>query len=135
MIAFITGCTGQDGSYLCELLLEKGYEVHGLIRRSSNINNRKPRTSHHMLLLSFVIILQTLCSPNEDFGWPNERLGTHFRSTFQRVSTRFGLRSFEKCFENAFPNVRSDFQNLRLGQTYATHPLFLDNLHFDDFVK
>ena len=38
MIAFITGCTGQDGSYLCELLLEKGYEVHGLIRRSSNIN-------------------------------------------------------------------------------------------------
>jgi hypothetical protein len=42
-------------------------------------------------------------------------LGTHFRSTFQRVSSRFGLRSFEKCFENAFPNVRSDFQNLRLG--------------------
>ncbi len=33
--AFITGITGQDGSYLAELLLEKGYEVHGLIRRSS----------------------------------------------------------------------------------------------------
>lgn len=33
--ALVTGCTGQDGSYLCELLLEKGYEVHGLIRRSS----------------------------------------------------------------------------------------------------
>jgi len=33
--AFITGITGQDGSYLCELLLELGYEVHGLIRRSS----------------------------------------------------------------------------------------------------
>jgi GDPmannose 4,6-dehydratase len=37
-IAFITGITGQDGSYLAELLLEKGYIVHGLIRRSSNIN-------------------------------------------------------------------------------------------------
>ena len=36
--AFITGVTGQDGSYLAELLLEKGYEVHGLIRRSSSFN-------------------------------------------------------------------------------------------------
>lgn len=36
--AFITGITGQDGSYLAELLLEKGYEVHGLIRRSSTFN-------------------------------------------------------------------------------------------------
>ncbi len=33
--ALITGITGQDGSYLAELLLEKGYEVHGIIRRSS----------------------------------------------------------------------------------------------------
>ena len=36
--AFITGITGQDGSYLAELLLAKGYEVHGLIRRSSSFN-------------------------------------------------------------------------------------------------
>jgi GDPmannose 4,6-dehydratase len=36
--ALITGITGQDGSYLAELLLEKGYEVHGIIRRSSMIN-------------------------------------------------------------------------------------------------
>jgi GDPmannose 4,6-dehydratase len=36
--AFITGITGQDGSYLAELLLSKGYEVHGLIRRSSSFN-------------------------------------------------------------------------------------------------
>ena len=37
-VAFITGITGQDGSYLAELLLGKGYEVHGLIRRSSSFN-------------------------------------------------------------------------------------------------
>ena len=37
-IAFITGITGQDGSYLAEFLLSKGYEVHGLIRRSSSFN-------------------------------------------------------------------------------------------------
>ena len=38
LVAFITGISGQDGSYLAELLLEKGYIVHGLIRRSSTIN-------------------------------------------------------------------------------------------------
>ncbi|RYE44157.1 MAG: GDP-mannose 4,6-dehydratase [Hyphomicrobiales bacterium] len=39
--AFITGITGQDGSYLAELLLKKGYEVHGLIRRSSSFNTAR----------------------------------------------------------------------------------------------
>ncbi len=39
--ALITGITGQDGSYLTELLIEKGYEIHGLIRRSSSINTRR----------------------------------------------------------------------------------------------
>jgi GDPmannose 4,6-dehydratase len=40
-IALITGVTGQDGSYLTELLLSKGYEVHGLIRRSSTFNTSR----------------------------------------------------------------------------------------------
>ena len=39
--ALVTGITGQDGSYLAELLLEKGYEVHGLIRRSSTFNTSR----------------------------------------------------------------------------------------------
>ena len=39
--ALITGITGQDGSYLCELLLAKGYEVHGMIRRSSSFNTAR----------------------------------------------------------------------------------------------
>ena len=39
--ALITGITGQDGSYLAELLLEKGYEVHGMIRRSSSFNTER----------------------------------------------------------------------------------------------
>ena len=53
--AFITGVTGQDGSYLAELLLEKGYEVHGMIRRSSidyreriaHLENRKDFHLHY----------------------------------------------------------------------------------------
>jgi GDPmannose 4,6-dehydratase len=40
-VAFITGITGQDGSYLAELLLSKGYEVHGLIRRASTFNTSR----------------------------------------------------------------------------------------------
>ena len=40
-IAFITGITGQDGSYLAELLLRKNYIVHGLLRRSSSINTQR----------------------------------------------------------------------------------------------
>ena len=40
-VAFITGITGQDGSYLAELLLSKGYIVHGLVRRSSNFNTQR----------------------------------------------------------------------------------------------
>ena len=40
-VALITGITGQDGSYLAEFLLEKGYEVHGIIRRSSSFNTAR----------------------------------------------------------------------------------------------
>jgi len=40
-VAFITGVTGQDGSYLAELLLEKGYEVHGIKRRASSLNTQR----------------------------------------------------------------------------------------------
>ena len=39
--ALVTGITGQDGSYLAELLLAKGYEVHGLVRRVSTFNRQR----------------------------------------------------------------------------------------------
>ena len=58
--AFITGITGQDGSYLAELLLSKGYEVHGLIRRSSTFNTSRidhiyidPHDPHAKLFLHY----------------------------------------------------------------------------------
>ncbi len=58
--ALITGITGQDGSYLAELLLEKGYEVHGIIRRSSSFNTGRidhlyndPEISGKRLFLHF----------------------------------------------------------------------------------
>lgn len=58
--AVITGITGQDGSYLAELLLSKGYEVHGFIRRSSTFNTARidhiyenPQSENHRLFLHF----------------------------------------------------------------------------------
>ena len=39
--ALITGITGQDGSYLAEFLLDKGYEVHGIKRRASSLNTQR----------------------------------------------------------------------------------------------
>src|SRR6266496_285980 len=45
--ALITGITGQDGSYLAELLLKKGYEVHGIIRRASSFNTARLDHLYH----------------------------------------------------------------------------------------
>jgi GDPmannose 4,6-dehydratase len=58
--AFLTGITGQDGSYLAELLLNKEYEVHGLIRRSSSFNTERIDHLYH------------------DFHTPNTRLFLHY---------------------------------------------------------
>ena len=66
--ALITGVTGQDGSYLAELLLEKGYEVHGLVRRASTIN--RGRIDH----------LQAYESG------PNQRLFLHYGDLADSVS-------------------------------------------------
>ena len=50
--ALITGITGQDGSYLAEFLLGKGYEVHGIVRRSSSFNRGRLDTIWSDLQLS-----------------------------------------------------------------------------------
>ncbi len=64
--ALITGITGQDGSYLAELLLEKGYEVHGIIRRSSSFNTGRidhlynnPEISGKKLFLHYGDVVDT----------------------------------------------------------------------------
>ncbi|PQO22148.1 hypothetical protein C2I36_14520 [Rhodobacteraceae bacterium WD3A24] len=58
--ALITGITGQDGSYLAEFLFEKGYEVHGIMRRASLFNTQRkdhiyqsPHSNHQSLTLNF----------------------------------------------------------------------------------
>jgi GDPmannose 4,6-dehydratase len=59
-VALITGITGQDGSYLAEFLLEKGYVVHGIKRRASSLNTERidhlyqdPHVNHRDLILHY----------------------------------------------------------------------------------
>ena len=77
-VALITGVTGQDGSYLAELLLEKGYEVYGMIRRSSvefreRINHMEDNSHFHLKYgdlsdsISLVKIIDE-CKPDEIYN-------------------------------------------------------------------
>ena len=59
-VALILGITGQSGSYLAELLLEKGYEVHGIIRRSSTFNTSRIDHIYNKLHLHYGDITDTL---------------------------------------------------------------------------
>jgi GDPmannose 4,6-dehydratase len=86
--AFITGITGQDGSHLAELLLEKGYEVHGLVRRSSSFNTWRIDHVRDQLMLhygdlvdqnSLVRTLETV-SPDEVY---NLAAQSHVKVSFE----------------------------------------------------
>ena len=68
--AIITGITGQDGSYLAELLLEKGYEVHGIKRRASSFNTERidglyqdPHVDNRNLILWYVCLQRYFVQP------------------------------------------------------------------------
>ena len=94
--ALITGITGQDGSYLAELLLDKGYEVHGLIRRSSTFNTeriehlyRDPHEAGTRLFLHYGDLsdgmglrhVLTACQPDEVY---NLGAQSHVRVSFDQ---------------------------------------------------
>ena len=94
--ALITGITGQDGSYLAELLLEKGYEVHGIIRRSSSFNTERlddiyqdPHTADRRLFLHFgdlndgVTLINLLREVNPDEVY-NLGAQSHVRVSFDQ---------------------------------------------------
>jgi GDPmannose 4,6-dehydratase len=87
-VALITGITGQDGSYLAELLLEKGYEVHGIIRRSSMINTDRIDHIFGALHLHYgdmtdptsIIRVIQQCKPNEIY---NLAAQSHVKVSFE----------------------------------------------------
>ena len=100
-IALITGITGQDGSYLAELLIEKGYVVYGLIRRVSNINTTRIEHlyGNEKLILKygdmtdktcFITILNTIRVENEDL----ERLEIYNLAAMSHVKVSYELPNY-----------------------------------------
>ena len=83
-VALITGITGQDGSYLAELLLEKGYEVHGIKRRSSSLNT--DRIDHLY----------------QDSHHPNQRLKLHYGDLTDAMNL---TRIIEECQPDEIYNL------------------------------
>ena len=83
-VALITGITGQDGSYLAELLLEKGYEVHGIKRRSSSLNT--DRIDHLY----------------QDPHHPNQRLKLHYGDLTDAINL---TRIIEECQPDEIYNI------------------------------
>jgi GDPmannose 4,6-dehydratase len=83
-VALITGITGQDGSYLAELLLEKGYEVHGIKRRSSSLNT--DRIDHLY----------------QDPHHPNQRLKLHYGDLTDAMNL---TRIIEECQPDEIYNL------------------------------
>src|SRR5512133_2518587 len=94
--ALITGITGQDGSYLADLLLSKGYEVHGLIRRASTFNTERldgiyqdPHSGNQRLFLHYgdltdgVTLINLLRDVNPDEVY-NLGAQSHVRVSFDQ---------------------------------------------------
>jgi GDPmannose 4,6-dehydratase len=88
--AFITGITGQDGSYLAELLLDKGYEVHGLVRRASTLNrgridhlHREPNLRLHYGDLTDGVSLVNLIHEIEPHEVYNLGAQSHVKVSFE----------------------------------------------------
>jgi GDPmannose 4,6-dehydratase len=88
--SIITGINGQDGSYLAELLLEKGYEVHGIIRRSSSFNTRridhlrnKPNFYWHYADVTDPVSISTLISEIKPDEFYNLAAQSHVKISFE----------------------------------------------------
>ena len=101
--AFITGITGQDGSYLAELLLAKGYEVHGLIRRSASFNTQRidhlyqdPHITNRRLVLHYgdlsdscgLMRLVYQIRPDETLARNADKHGRDFRELWHGAQQR-----------------------------------------------
>ena len=107
--ALITGVTGQDGSYLAEFLLEKGYEVHGIKRRASLFNTQRidhiyegPQEDHRRLTLHYgdltdssnLTRILSEVQPDEVY---NLGAQSHVAVILKRQNTRLMLMPWARC--------------------------------------
>ena len=101
-IALITGITGQDGSYLAEFLLNKGYEVHGIVRRSANENKLSKYSRINHILKDLNIHLASLESYASLFDVINK---TKPNELYHLAAQSFVKDSFEDEFSTLNSNI------------------------------
>lgn len=135
--AFITGITGQDGSYLAELLLAKGYEVHGLIRRASTFNTSRvehlyvdPHVSEAKLFLHYgdlsdgtrMLMLMADIRPDEVY---NLAAQSHVRVSFdepEHTGDTTGMGSIRLLEAVRLAGVRCRFYQASSSEMFGASP-------------
>lgn len=135
--AFITGITGQDGSYLAELLLAKGYDVHGLIRRASTFNTHRidhlysdPHDPHTRLFLHYgdmsdgarLVTLLATINPDEIY---NLAAQSHVRVSFdepEHTADTTGVGTVRLLEAVRQAGVRSRFYQASTSELYGATP-------------
>ena len=134
-IALITGITGQDGSYLAELLLEKGYEVHGIIRRVASDNEehrfwrirkiKKDLQLHAASLESYASIAKVIqkIKPEEIYHLASQSfVGTSFEDEFSTFNanlhgTHYMLSAAKDFCDGTklFKGIEFDWESIRVS--------------------
>jgi GDPmannose 4,6-dehydratase len=110
-VAFVTGITGQDGSYLAELLLEKNYDVWGIIRRSSTINTTRIEHIFQKLILRYgdltdsSNLLSILMEIKSKYGDNLERLEVYNLGAMSHVKVSFEMPEYT-CDVDAMGTLR-----------------------------
>jgi len=137
--ALITGINGQDGSYLAELLLEKGYEVHGILKRNSVAENQTARLDHifsklnleyaDMLDMASLIRVLQLVKPDEVY---NLAAQSHVRISFDQpiyTTQVVGLGAL-----NLLESVRLTDKNIKVYQASSSE-MFGNSFDEDGFQR
>lgn len=110
-VLLITGITGQDGSYLAELLLEKGYDVWGIIRRASSINTHRIEHIFSKLVLRYgdltdgINLLNVLVEIKNKYGADLDRLEVYNLAAMSHVKVSFEIPDYT-CSVDAAGTLR-----------------------------
>ena len=139
-VALITGINGQDGSYLAELLLEKGYEVWGILKRNSVAENQTARIPSNifkqlkleyadMLDMSSLIRVLQLCSPDEIY---NLAAQSHVRISFDMPI--YTTHSIATGTLNLLESIRLTCPETKIYQASSSE-MFGNNVDDDGFQR
>ena len=133
--AIIFGITGQDGSYLAEFLLQKGYEVHGIIRRSSSFNTGRinhiidNRNTSNPIKISFIVLPGNYdIATKGDYLYADSYLDLVVFD-ISNINSIVEVNRLENNFENYYINqgLYDDTQGVIVGYNEEVKEEFIEN--------